>query len=83
MAIKRITPEEKKKMLLTGKGPANWFSSLLKQMEVDEIIHIPAEDWKSKYPPGVTASRVGIRYGKKFETLRDMRGSGWVITRLK
>lgn len=83
MAIRRITPDEKKNMLLTGRGPGGWLTPLLKQLDVGEIVLIPFEDWKAKYHPGTTASRVGIKYGKKFETLRDLRGSGWVITRLR
>lgn len=78
----RITPEEYAKMNLRGHGRQSAFSRAVYQLEVDDILFLPKEEWKRKYHPGNSVRTIARRHGRKFEVLSEASGKGWTVKRL-
>lgn len=80
--MKKITKEEKEKMLVQGRGRSSPVMSMLQAMKVGEILFVEKNDWKWQRGPGTICKRLEKNYGLKFKCNKVLDGSGWVIERM-
>ncbi|MBI1289398.1 MAG: hypothetical protein GC178_17665 [Flavobacteriales bacterium] len=81
--MRKLTPEEYSGMNLRGRGRQSAFARAVMQLEVDEVLFLPKEEWKKRYHPSKTLYTIRKRYNRTFELLTEVNGKGWTVKRLK
>jgi hypothetical protein len=81
--MKKITKEERDKMMWRGRGGSSLVFRTMAGMNVGDIYLIEPDDWKRKYPPTSIVRYIEKKYGRKYYTLRSVEGKGWSVERLK
>lgn len=81
--MRKLSQEEYDAMNLTGHGRQSAFSRAVMQLQVNEILFLPSEEWKKKYHPSNSVRTIAKRYGRKFLVLKEVSGKGWTVKRLK
>lgn len=80
--MKKISQEEFEAMNLVGHGRQSEFSRAVMQLEVNEILFLPSQEWKKKYHPSYSVRNIAKRYKRKFEILKEANGKGWTVKRV-
>lgn len=83
MPTQIITTEQKEKLRLLPFGKKHPVAVLIEQLEIGQHLRISREDfkWKNK-TPGLLCQREAKKTGKRFEILKEVANTGWVVTRV-
>ncbi|MCF8256641.1 MAG: hypothetical protein K9J06_03760 [Flavobacteriales bacterium] len=81
--MRKLTQAEFDALTLIGKGRQSAFSRAVAALAVGEALFLPMEEWKKKYHPGNPVRTIAKKYGRKFDVLREVKGTGWVVKRLE
>lgn len=80
--MRKLTKEEFEALTLVGSGRQSAFSRAVAGLAVGEILFLPTEEWKRKYHPGNAVRTIAKSHNRKFEVLREVNGTGWVVRRV-